>query len=220
MSTDDANCQIDYISNSLKPDRVFFYTFNNETGSELEKYFRKELGTRLTGTCFYDEDIERLRNVATANTYGNADCITIYGFTPALGRLIKLLREGGYTGAIVASTGFNQPSVLDIVGDYAKSVSFADYDFPWQSKQHKIWNDEALATYKTSFSISSYQAYGAFRVFDELYSAGHHSPRDIGAQLSKDKVYGFKAGEEALAFTTHTDGGITSRLCMRIAGND
>ena len=213
-SLDEVNYQIHYILNAFPAKQKFFYAPNTESGLEYVKYFKEKLSTDLIGTCLYEEDVTTLRNIATANTYKGADCIIIMGSTPGMGFLIKSIREGGYTGPILANAGFNQPTVLASAGDYAKSVSFSDLDFPYQSNQHKRWNDEALATYKSSFSSISYLTYGILRIFDEIYTSGVHTPREIGNALSEAKTYTVKTGDAALEFNAR-DGGIAPRLRMQ-----
>jgi len=212
-SEDDVITQVEYINNTLRAKRIFHYTMNTEAGLDYDKFYKKHLGANFIGTCVYEEDVGTLRNIATVNTYKKADCILINGNTPALGFLIRILREGGYVGSIIANSTFNQPSIIAAAGDYARTVSFSDYDFPYRSIQHKIWNEKSLVTYQSSFTLMSYHSYGIIRIFDKIYSTGIHSPREIGKQLSETKNYEIKAGEEVLVFTTK-DGGISPRLHM------
>jgi len=215
----EVNCMLQHISNSLHSKRVFTYMFNNEACLEYGKLIKERDAGNLVGTCLYEEDFAAMRNIVTANTYKNADCIIIIGTTPAMGFLVKLIREGGYSGPIIASAAFNQPSILNAAGEYGKQVSFVDYDFPYHSNQQKIWNDEAQKKYKTSFSIMSYHTYGALRILNRINSPEILSPRDIGKILSENKTYKLNAGDAAMKFNAQ-DGGITTDLRMRTISED
>ena len=205
---------LQYVFDELKSERLFVYSHNTEAGATYANYFQERLGADLVGICLFEEDAAMLRNISTANTYKNADCIMVCGLTSGMGLLIKFIRENGYSGPIVSNIGFSFPAVLASAGDYSKSVTFVDYDFPYASSQHKAWNDGSLSAYNTSFTFQAYLAYGALCIFDDIYASGVCLPEEIGKHLSVEQTYIVKAGEESFEMTTHTDGGITARLRM------
>jgi ABC-type branched-chain amino acid transport systems, periplasmic component len=218
LNADDAECLARYALDSLHSKRVFLYALNNEAGLDYEKAIREKIATNLIGTTFYDEDTTALRNLATANTYKDADCIAIFGHTPAMGFLIKNIREGGYIGPVIASAAFNQPSILTTVGDYLQTISFVECDFPFASRQHKMWDEEAQAEYKFSFTVMSYLTYSVLHIFNNIRSTGCFLPQEIGKRLNEPNTYLINAGEETLMLTTN-DGGIAPRLFMRTPSN-
>jgi branched-chain amino acid transport system substrate-binding protein len=205
---DEANYMINYITDSLHDKKIFFYAFNTEAGIDLEKAFKEKLSANLIGTCLYDEDMSIVRNITTASTFKNADCIAVIGYTPIMGRIIKSLRESGYKNPILTNVGFNTPSVIESTGDYAKSVLYVDYDFPYKSKQHFERDSIALANYHTSFTVMSYVSFGSLFIIDDALNNVNGKATDIGKYISKHGEYDI----EGMKFTSHPDGSITSVL--------
>ena len=209
-ATEQAECIMNYITDSLQSKKVFVYSYNDESAHDFQKALQMGLTNNLLGTCVYEEDLLALRNISTSHTYLEADCIVVIGSTPAQGLLVKLIRESGYAGSILAHGAFSVPSIVAAAGNYAQTVDFVDYNFPYNSEQHNEWDEITLKKYKTAFSGYSYMAYGVFHILNQIHESGVNATYDIGNRLSEAKTYAISG----IKFTTHPDGGITAPLRM------
>jgi branched-chain amino acid transport system substrate-binding protein len=205
---DEAIFMINYIRNNMPSSSIFVYSYNADAGIELEKKFKEELSDKVIGSCIYEEDLSSIKNITLSSRYKNAEVIIVIGFSPTMGSVIKSLRESGYKGDIIANAGFNNPSVLNVVGDYAKSVSYTDYDFPYTTTMHQVKDSISHADYKTSFSSLSYMSYVPMYIISNALKNGDFSTHSIGSFLSVEKEYNVNGA----IFTTHEDGGITPGL--------
>ena len=209
---DEANYMIDYITESINDPKIFFYAFNTEAGIDLANTFKEKLSTNLTGTCLYDENVSIVRNITTKSYFKDANCIVVIGFSPIMGLIVKSLRESGYKNLILTNVGFNNPSVIESAGDYAKSVLYVDHDFPYNSKEHSVRDSIALTEFRASFTVMSYVTFASLFIIDDaLHNVNGKNMMDVGKYISTHGEYNI----EGMKFTPHLDGSITSVLKFR-----
>jgi branched-chain amino acid transport system substrate-binding protein len=206
--TDEADFMVEYVKNNITSNNIFVYSYNADAGLELEKRFKSDLSDKVKGTTIYEEDLNAVRNIASKARYKDADIIVVIGYSPTMGSVIKSLRESGFKGEIITNSGFNNPSVLNVVGDYAKGILYTDYDFPYQTKEHKMRDSIALADYKSSFSSLSYMSYVPMFLLDSAYKTGNYTTKQIGEFLSIEREYDVKGAK----FTANKDGDIKPQL--------
>jgi branched-chain amino acid transport system substrate-binding protein len=202
--TDEADFMVGYIKDSIASNNIFVYSYNADAGLELEKRLKSDLPDKVKGTAIYEEDLNAMRNVVSKAKYKDADIIIVIGFSPTMGSVIKSLRESGFKGEIIANLGFYNPSVLDVVGDYAKGVLYLDYDFPYQTKEHRTRDSIANIDYKASFSSLSYMSYAPMFLLDSAYKASNFTVKQIGEFLSIEGMYDAKGAK----FMIYKDGDI------------
>lgn len=207
---DEAKFLVKYLKNVVCPKKVFFYIFNTEAGVAVEKIFREELSDRIIGINMYSDDYSALRNVTTASTFNDADCVVVVGYSPTMGIIVKYLREAGYSNEIVANLGFNNPSTIKAAGGYANGIWYNDYAYPYNSSEYQDKKKFALENYHSEFTALSYIAYSCIGILSEIVPALGQDPVVIGEELSKEGQFDI----EGVVFTTHEDGSITSEYQM------
>lgn len=191
---------------------MFLYTFNTDAGLDIARTFEENLGGKMIGKCVYDDNRTVLKSITTKDSYKNADCIAVIGFSPYMGSIIRSLRESGFVGTIFSNIGFNSSSIIAASGEAAKSVRFVDYAFPYGTEDEREKNARSQKLAGVSFSAMSYLAYENLFAIDHILGAksvkdAHRAKKLLLKEASYDV--------NGIGFDTKSDGSLTVNLVMR-----
>lgn len=153
-SVDEGNAIMDYLGKS-DARTIMFYP-NTEYGIP----FREVCQNRNNNiVCIeYDESMIEYKNIVISAIKAAPDNIIAIGFSSALGRLIKTLRDMGYNGMIVSNTGFQSLDVLSAAGEARKGVVYVDYNI--EESEETMRRDKFVREkYHINFSSICYLAY-------------------------------------------------------------
>lgn len=212
-SKDEAECLCDAINSSSNLNRVYYYGLNTDAGIDFERTFHARLGNRLVGSSFYDDNYEMIKNIIAQNSNKQLDCILVVGYAPAMGYLIRTVRESGYEGPIWANVGYNTKSVIESAGAFATTVHYVDYDFPYASACHHEYDTRARQQFGTSYNALSYLAMGGENIVNELI---HGNLNEFKNQLLQDREFVF----DDVKFKTSPTGSITVNLILTSLSGD
>jgi len=141
---------------------------NSEFGNSFKDNITHGLSNIFLGSSPYDDKPENYRNVITKALNFSPNIITIVGFTPAIGTLIKMFRELGFEGEIICNIGFNSPSAITNAGEAANGIFYVDYHFPKEERKFQKYDSLAHVNFNTSFASMSYLSYGAIKIINQI----------------------------------------------------
>lgn len=106
----------------------------------------------------YEEEERDFHTLISDALKSKPDNIVAIGFSPALGTLIKTIRELGFSGPILSNTGFISSDVIEASGDAAYGVKYIDYDFD-NSSATQSRNEYIRDKFEIDFTSISFLAY-------------------------------------------------------------
>lgn len=205
---------LNHTVNDLGLKKVGLLYVNTDYGKSYISPFQESLsslGGRLVISEAYDAAVSDFRSICTKVAASATDAVFVVGYGKGMGILMRQLREQGFAGQILATSGVVYPEVLAEAGSAADGLKYADVPFrahPTNRSAARFAKDykETFGRSPTPFSSTVYDgivmALGAISEANrDVESAVHNLVKagiyagvngEIGITADRDLIFGLE----------------------------
>jgi branched-chain amino acid transport system substrate-binding protein len=156
-SVEEALTLVDHIKNKNVATKTWIFYPNSEYGIPFDTTIKENLAG-IEGSTVYNEQDQDYKNTVLPATKSEAKNIIAIGFSSALGRLIKSIREQSHAKSISSNLGFYNENVLSSAGTAKNGVWYVDYQIHSSEKTYERAKI-AQERYGVVFSSTCFLAY-------------------------------------------------------------